>query len=191
MASSSNTTDRSPTESTGLIFKPVQSSNDIDLKDLKPSDYLEECWNIYQKSVPAFLGNIVQKMIGYSSLFFIGQYLGKYELAAASLSNMFAGITGWSLTSSLTNVLNTLCSQAYTGSSDITLVGVYLQRGILINLTMFIPIGIIWWKTELILNLLSVDAQLASMCGAFLNILLLGIVPYVGFSCLKSFMFAQ
>jgi MATE family multidrug resistance protein len=191
MASSSNTTNHGPTESTGLIFKPVRSSNDIDLKDLKFSDYLEECWNIYQKSVPVFLGNIVQKMIGYSSLFFIGQYLGKYELAAASLSNMFAGITGWSLTSSLTNVLNTLCSQAYTGSNDVTLVGVYLQRGILINLAMFIPIGIAWWNTELILNALGVDAQLAAMCGTFLSILLLGIVPYVLFSCLKSYMFAQ
>ncbi|KXN71895.1 MATE efflux family protein [Conidiobolus coronatus NRRL 28638] len=187
----SNTEDRNPTESTRLIFSPVRNPTDIELKGLKASDYLEESWNIYQSSVPVFMGSIVHKMIGYSSLFFIGQYLGKYEMAAASLSNMFATITGWSLTQSMSNVLNTLCSQAFTGSNDVTLVGVYLQRGILINLSMFVPIGIVWWNTELILNSLGVDAQLAAMCGTFLSVLLLGALPYILFSSLKSFMFAQ
>jgi MATE family multidrug resistance protein len=191
-SSNSNNEDCNPNESTGLIFKPFQNSIDIeDLKTLKSSDYLEECWRIYQKSIPVALGIIVQKMIGYISVFFIGHYLGKYEMAAASLSNMFAGITGWSLAYSMSNVLNTLCSQAFTGSNDLKLVGVYLQRGILITLAMFVPIGIIWWKTEIILNSLGVDAQLASMCGTFLNVLLLGSLPFILFNHLNSFMLAQ
>ncbi|KXN71891.1 MATE efflux family protein [Conidiobolus coronatus NRRL 28638] len=191
---SSNTDDEicNPTESTSLIFKPVQNPIDIeDLKTLKAGDYLEECWSIYKKSIPVALGIIVQKMIGYISVFFIGHYLGKYEMAAASLSNMFAGITGWSLAYSMSNVLNTLCSQAFTGSNDLKLVGIYLQRGILITLVMFVPIGIVWWKTELILNSLGVDAQLALMCGTFLNILLLGSLPFILFNHLNSFMLAQ
>ncbi|KXN71896.1 MATE efflux family protein [Conidiobolus coronatus NRRL 28638] len=188
---SSSTQDLAPTESTSLIFKPLNNPFDIDLNNLNAKDYLKECWNIYLSSVPVFLGSIVQKMIAYSSLFFIGQYLGKEEMAAASLSNMFATITGWSLALSMSSVLNTLCSQAFTGSSDLSLVGVYLQRGILITCSMFIPIGIVWWNTEYILNLLGVDAQLAANCGTFLSILLLGSVPYIVFSCIRSFMLAQ
>jgi MATE family multidrug resistance protein len=192
MANVPNNESCNPTESTSLIFKPVKNPIDIeDLKVLKTSDYLEECWTIYKKSIPVSLGVIVQKMIGYISVFFIGQYFGKYELAAASLSNMFAGITGWSLAYSMSSVLNTLCSQAFTGSSDVKLVGVYLQRGILITSVMFVPIGIVWWNTEHILNLLSVDAQLASMCGTFLRILLLGSAPYIVFNCLNNYLIAQ
>jgi MATE family multidrug resistance protein len=180
-----------PTETTSLIFKSGQISSDVELKDLSVSDYLEECWSIYQKSIPVVLGSLIQKMIGYVSVFFIGQYLGKYEMAAASLSNMFAIITGWSLTQSMDNVLNTVCSQAFTGSSDVYLVGIYLQRGILITLTMFIPIGMVWWNAENILTSMNIDAQLASMCGTFLSVLLIGAIPYVLFNCIKSYMFAQ
>jgi MATE family multidrug resistance protein len=191
MAENSSISNNSPTETTSLIFSPVKNSADIELNDLKVKDYLEECWSIYQKSIPVTLGSFIQKMIGYVSVFFIGHYLGKYEMAAASLSNMFAIITGWSLTQSMANVLNTVCSQAYTGSSDISLVGVYLQRGVLITCSMFIPIGMVWWNAENILVSMNIDAQLASMCGQFLSVLLLGAIPFILFNCLKSFMFAQ
>jgi Na+-driven multidrug efflux pump len=90
---------------TGAPCKYVISVKSIFFNfNIESGDYIKECWNIYQGSVPVFLGSIVQRMIAYSSLFFVGQYLGKYEMAAASLSNMFATITGWSLAQSMTNV---------------------------------------------------------------------------------------
>ncbi|KXN69620.1 hypothetical protein CONCODRAFT_18225, partial [Conidiobolus coronatus NRRL 28638] len=119
-----NTENRNPTETTALIFNPVKNTNDIaDLSALTFKDYAKEVLDIYISSIPVFIGNVAGQFVSYISVFFIGQYLGKYELAAASLSNMFATITGWSLSASVTNVLNTFCSQAFTGSSDITLVG--------------------------------------------------------------------
>ncbi|KXN71897.1 MATE efflux family protein [Conidiobolus coronatus NRRL 28638] len=183
------------TESTSLLFQPLRANSinkDIDdLKSITIKDYAEECATIYKSSIPVFFGNIVEKMIAYSSVFFIGHYLSKYELAAASLSNMFATITGWSIPLSINNVLNTLCSQAFTGSSDIHMVGVYLQRGILITASLFIPISSIWWNAELILTVLNIDPQLAFMCGSYLKVLLLGYLPYITYDCTKRYLFAQ
>ncbi|KAI0244229.1 ethionine resistance protein [Massospora cicadina] len=116
---------------------------------------------------------------------------GPTQLAASALSNMFATVTGWSVAMGMATALDTLCSQAYTGASNPHAVGVHLQRGILISLTLMIPVGVLWWQTERIFLLLKLDAELSRFCGRYLRILFLGAPPFVVFECLKKFLQAQ
>jgi MATE family multidrug resistance protein len=173
---------------------PVNTSLSKDIpcsESITYSDYFNQCLQLFRLSVPVILSFVIQRLITFSSIFFIGQYLGKTELAAASLSNMFAAITGWSLAQSMAGVLDALCSQAFTGATDVHLVGVYLQRGILITSAMFIPIGYVWYRAEYLLLLLDLDPLLCKLSGQFLQILIFGAVPFVVFECIKKYMFAQ
>ncbi|KAJ9081254.1 ethionine resistance protein [Entomophthora muscae] len=149
-----------------------------------------ECYFIFRMALPIVLSYILQNSIPLASVFSLG-HLGPTELAASALSNMFATVTGWSVAMGMATALDTLCSQAFTGATDPHAVGIHLQRGILISLTLMIPVGILWFSAEAILLLLQLDPKLASFCGRYLRILLFGAPPYVIFECLKKFLQAQ
>jgi MATE family multidrug resistance protein len=192
-SNNSTSEDLGPSETTPLVNSSTEVNNEdiYDLRSLNLLDYGKQCSIIYRSSIPVFLGNIVEKTIAYSSFYFIGQYFTKYEIAAISLSSVFATITGWSLPLSMNNVLNTLCSQAFTGSNDIHMVGVYLQRGVLITVSMVFPISLIWWNSEAVFLLIKVDPHLAQVCATYLKVLLLGYIPYIVYDGLKRFMISQ
>jgi multidrug resistance protein, MATE family len=78
---------------------------------------------------------------------------------------MFAAVSAWSLASGTTTALDTMLSQAWTGASDKTLVGVHLQRALIILGIMFIPISMVWWRATDILLALNQEAQLAQHAG--------------------------
>ena len=79
------------------------------------------------------------------------RHLGALELASASLATMFANVTGFTLVSGLSSALETLCSQAITGASDKKVAGIILQRGIILNTIMVIPLTSLWIFSEDIL----------------------------------------
>ncbi|CAN1289733.1 Protein DETOXIFICATION 48 [Linum perenne] len=76
------------------------------------------------------------------SMLFLG-YLGELELAGGSLSIGFANITGYSVISGLAMGMEPICGQAY-GAKQMKLLGLTLQRTVLLLLTASIPISIIW-----------------------------------------------
>ena len=122
---------------------------------------------------------------------------------------MFASVSAWSIAFGAATALDTLCSQAWTGSHDKTLVGVHLQRALVIFSLMFIPIALVWWNATAILLALNQDLELAnyagkngtemsaldglidSMAGRFLRYLLLGAPAYIAFEATKKFLQAQ
>lgn len=86
-------------------------------------------------------------------------------MAAAALAGMFANVSAWSVAFGTATALDTLCSQAWTGARDKTLVGVHLQRALVILLLMFIPIAIVWWNATRILLALNQEPELAVHAG--------------------------
>eukprot|EP00842_Homolaphlyctis_polyrhiza_P006686 jgi/Hompol1/7018/HPOL_000283-RA len=66
---------------------------------------------------------------------------------------MFCNVTGFSLGIGMASAMDTLCSQAYTGSSDKHALGKHLQRGIMVSLMMAVPIACVWLFTKQILLL--------------------------------------
>ncbi|CAG8457657.1 15690_t:CDS:2 [Cetraspora pellucida] len=86
--------------------------------------------------------------------------------------------------------LDTLCSQAYT-SGNIKMVGVYLQRAIIINLLGFIPIAYIWWESENILIFFRQSPEISAKAALYLRCLLIGTPAYLMFVNLERYLLAQ
>ena len=84
---------------------------------------------------------------------------------------MFANVSAWSIALGTATALDTLCSQAWTGAKDKTLVGVHLQRALLILSLMFLPIAIVWWNATRILLALNQEPELARLAGKLLLII--------------------
>jgi MATE family multidrug resistance protein len=77
--------------------------------------------------------------------------------------------------------LDTLCSQAWTGASDKTLVGVHLQRALVVQSIMLVPIGAVWWHGEYILLALNQEPDLAAYAGKRTNRQLVGLAKWLTF----------
>lgn len=116
---------------------------------------------------------------------------GPTELAAAALASMFASVTAWSIASGTSAALDTLCSQAWTGAKDKTLVGVHLQRGLCILALMFIPIAFVWWNATSLLLALNQEPEIAYLSGLFLRCLMLGAPAFIAFEAIKKYLQAQ
>ncbi|KAJ9084441.1 ethionine resistance protein [Entomophthora muscae] len=153
-------------------------------------DYLHEFVYLFKSAVPNISAYFLQAVMPLASVFAIGN-IGTTELGAAALSNMFAAITGWSLGIGMASSLDTLCSQSFTGSNDPFAVGLHLQRGILVTITMFIPISFVWWFSGSLMLLLELDADLAVLCCTYLRILILAAPASMSFECIKKYLQAQ
>jgi len=87
---------------------------------------------------------ILQNLLGYGltviSIAFLGR-LGSEKLSAAVLGTSFYNITGYSIIIGLSSGLETLCGQAQ-GAKRYNLLGIYLQRALLICFLTSIPIAV-------------------------------------------------
>jgi MATE family multidrug resistance protein len=91
----------------------------------------------------------------------------------------------------MATALDTLCSQAFTGSEDKKIVGLYLQRGIVACFLTFIPISILWLNIGSILLYFGSDPALVNLVRIYIKWRLLSVPPTIIFECLKKFLQAQ
>lgn len=116
--------------------------------------------------------------------------LGTDELAAASLASMTANITGLAIYEGLATSLDTLTSQAF-GAGKKHLVGLHVQRMILLTLCVSLPIGVVWMCSPYILARLVPERRVAYLAGDFLRFYLIGAPFYGIFEAVKRFTQAQ
>ncbi|KAI4337556.1 hypothetical protein L6164_015955 [Bauhinia variegata] len=100
------------------------------------------------------------------SMLFLG-YLGEMELAGGSLSIGFANITGYSVISGLAMGMEPICGQAY-GAKQRKLLGLTLQRTVLLLLSISIPISFMWLNMKRILLWSGQDEEISSMAQTFI-----------------------
>ncbi|CAG8537819.1 26319_t:CDS:2, partial [Racocetra persica] len=101
-----------------------------------------------------------------------------------------AVVTGWSYIHGVASALDTLCSQSYT-SGKIIMVGVYLQRGVIISLLGFLPFACLWWEAEQVFKLIGQDPKISAQAGLYLKYLLFGAPAFLLFENLKRYLQAQ
>ncbi|XP_020210343.1 protein DETOXIFICATION 48 [Cajanus cajan] len=101
------------------------------------------------------------------SMIFLG-YLGEMELAGGSLSIGFANITGYSVISGLAMGMEAICGQAY-GAKQWKLLGLTLQRTVLLLLSTSIPISFMWLNMKRILLWSGQDQDIASVAQTFIT----------------------
>ena len=87
---------------------------------------------------------------------------------------MFASVSAWSVAFGTATALDTLCSQSWTAASDKTLVGIHLQRALVVLTIIFsVFIAPLWWNATRILLTLNQEPELALLAGICIYILIL------------------
>ncbi|KAI4366514.1 hypothetical protein MLD38_022384 [Melastoma candidum] len=130
-----------------------------------PSEALEEAKAIGKISGPMVLTGLLLYSRAMISMLFLG-YLGELELAGGSLAIGFANITGYSVISGLAMGMEPICGQAY-GAKQWKLLGLTLQRTVLLLLTASVPISLLWTNMKSILLLCGQDEQISSAAQTF------------------------
>ncbi|MBA0566017.1 hypothetical protein Golob_010868, partial [Gossypium lobatum] len=100
------------------------------------------------------------------SMLFLG-YLGELELAGGSLAIGVANITGYSVISGLAMGMEPICGQAY-GAKQWKLLGLTLQRTVLLLLSACIPISFMWVNMKAILLWCGQNQEISSVAHTFI-----------------------
>lgn len=129
-------------------------------------EVIEEVRQIGGIAGPMVVAGLLSYGRAMTSMLFMGR-LGELELAGGSLSIGFANITGYSVLSGLAMGMEPICGQAY-GAKRWSLMGVTLQRTIMILLCACFPIGLLWINMERILLFCGQDANITSMAATYL-----------------------
>ncbi|RAL47204.1 hypothetical protein DM860_013169 [Cuscuta australis] len=131
-----------------------------------PQEALEEIKAIGKISGPTAITGLLMYSRAMISMLFLG-YLGELELAGGSLSIGFANITGYSVISGLAMGMEPICGQAY-GSKQMRLLGLTLQRTVLLLLSTSVPISFIWLNMKRILLWFGQDQEIAAAAHTFI-----------------------
>ncbi|KAI4337555.1 hypothetical protein L6164_015955 [Bauhinia variegata] len=131
-----------------------------------PNEVLEEIRAIGKISGPTAITGLLLYSRAMISMLFLG-YLGEMELAGGSLSIGFANITGYSVISGLAMGMEPICGQAY-GAKQRKLLGLTLQRTVLLLLSISIPISFMWLNMKRILLWSGQDEEISSMAQTFI-----------------------
>ncbi|KAI9197449.1 mate-domain-containing protein [Polychytrium aggregatum] len=150
----------------------------------------KEVKQIRKLAWPISAGSLLQMSLGLTTVFSLG-HLGTKELASGSLAFMFCNITGFSIGVGMSTALDTLCSQAHTGSKDPHALGKHLQRGLVVMAGLFIPVAILWFFTDQILVLLGQEAELAHLAGQYAKWTTIGLYPQFIYECLRRYLQGQ
>ncbi|KAJ0971598.1 hypothetical protein J5N97_019557 [Dioscorea zingiberensis] len=110
-------------------------------------------------SGPLIVASLLDKLILVISLSFVG-HLGELPLSGASMATSFAAVTGLSVLSGMGTALDTLCGQAF-GAEKYHLLGIYLQRAMIITTVVSIPLAFIWAFTGEILKVIGQDKEIS------------------------------
>eukprot|EP00253_Pinus_taeda_P001069 PITA_01069 len=115
--------------------------------------------------VPVTAMNCVVYIRAMVSVLCLGR-LGSQELAGGALSIGFTNITGYSVLFGLASGMDPICSQAF-GSKNWNLIGLSLQRTILILLTASVPIGLLWLNLQSIMLWMGQDATITRVASTY------------------------
>ncbi|XP_028756360.1 protein DETOXIFICATION 49-like [Neltuma alba] len=130
------------------------------------SDPFKELISISQIALPIILTGLLLYCRSMISMLFLGR-LGELSLAGGSLAVGFANITGYSILSGLAVGMEPICGQAF-GAKKFTLLGLCLQRTILLLLFASIPISLLWLYMKQILLLCGQHEAIATRAQSYL-----------------------
>ncbi|KAI8093413.1 mate-domain-containing protein [Halteromyces radiatus] len=183
----------SSSSSSSTVSNITEHSQLLPYKTIHTQDttYKQEIYWLFINSLPIIITYLLQTSFQVASIFVLG-HLGPIELGAAALGSMFASVTAWSTALGCATALDTTLSQAFSGSTTVkTLLGIHLQRALVILALMFIPISMIWWNATWILLKLNQEEDIAIYTGLFMRYLLIGAPAYIAFEAVKKYLQAQ
>ena len=179
------------------LTEPLLGAEDWDQKRKLHHDEEDESgrsWvTVELREELALAGPIAVNILEYSlylvSIMFAGR-LGALELASAALAMSFTSATGLSLLLGMGCALETLCGQAF-GARNHRMVGVYMQRGMVILLLTSVPVAVVWCNLTRILLAIGQDAEIARKSGEYALYLVPSLFAYAALQAVVKFLQAQ
>lgn len=138
---------------------------------------------------PMIAVNFLEYSLFVVSVMFVGR-LGALALASAALATSFTNVTGLSLLMGIGCALETLCGQAF-GAKNYSMVGVYMQRGVVVLLLVSIPVTVIWCNLTSILVTLGQAPEIAEKAGEYALFLVPSLFAYAVLQGVVKFLQAQ
>ncbi|KAL5079523.1 hypothetical protein RYX36_007944 [Vicia faba] len=138
---------------------------------------------------PLIFVNLLNYSLQVIAIMFVG-HVGELPLAGASMATAFATATGFNVMVGLASALDTVCGQSY-GAKQYRMLGIHMQRAILILMTASIPISFIWINTKPILISLGQDPEISTEAGNYAKLMVPSIFAYGLIQCLNRFLQAQ
>ncbi|KAL2643193.1 hypothetical protein R1flu_010780 [Riccia fluitans] len=123
------------------------------------------------------------------STMFLG-HLGGLELAGGTMALTYANVTGFSILLGLSGGMEPFCCQAF-GAQRHKLVGLTLQRGILVMLVVSIPIAFAWVHVEKVLLWFGQDREIAAIAKEYLFYLLPDLIATAILNPLRVYLRSQ
>ncbi|CAL5359995.1 unnamed protein product [Camellia sinensis] len=131
------------------------------------SQALTESKCIANIALPMVLTGLLLYSRSMISMLFLGRLGDGLSLAGGSLAIGFANITGYSILSGLAMGMEPICGQAF-GAQRHKLLGLTLQRTILLLLLTSIPISLLWLNMKTILLFCGQDDDIATQAQSYI-----------------------
>lgn len=138
---------------------------------------------------PLIASSLLQYILQVISLMFVG-HLGRLSLSGASMATSFAGVTGFSLMIGMGSALETLCGQSF-GAKQNHMLGIHLQRAMLVLMTVCVPVAVVWAYTGQILLAFGQDPEISSEAGIYARWLIPSLFAYGLLQCYVRFLQTQ
>ncbi|KAL1531452.1 Protein DETOXIFICATION 49 [Salvia divinorum] len=146
--------------STDHLLPPPQKN------DSTTTLFLKEAHALARLALPQIITALLLHSRSVISTLFLGR-LGPLPLAGGALAVAFANITGYSILSGLAAGMEPICSQSF-GARRFPLLGLTLQRGVLLLLLASLPISLLWLNITRLLLLSGQDPAIAAQAHTFL-----------------------
>ncbi|XP_027358127.1 protein DETOXIFICATION 16-like isoform X1 [Abrus precatorius] len=173
------------TEQDGFVVDVKQSKT----RSIGKKEVLEEVKKQLWLAGPLVSVSLLNYSLQIISVMFVG-HLGELALSGASMATSFACVTGFNLLVGMASALDTLCGQSY-GAKQYHMLGIHMQRAMLILMIVSIPLAIIWANTRSILIFFGQDTEISSEAGNYAMSMLPCLFAYGLLQCLNRFLQTQ
>ncbi|KAK8937142.1 MATE efflux family protein 5 [Platanthera zijinensis] len=106
------------------------------------------------------------------------------------MATSFAGVTGFSLMMGMGSALETLCGQSF-GAKQNHMLGIHLQRAMLVLMTVCVPVAVVWAYTGQILLAFGQDPEISTEAGLYARWLIPSLFAYGLLQCYVRFLQTQ
>ncbi|XP_021808909.1 protein DETOXIFICATION 16-like isoform X2 [Prunus avium] len=172
-----------------LLPAPQEHESQTTKGKLTKDEIIKEVKKQLSLAGPLVSSNFLLFGMQVISVMYVG-HLGELALAGASMATSFATVTGLSLIIGMSFALDTFCGQSY-GAKQYHMLGIHLQRAMLVLLLVCIPLSIIWFNAGHILEFLGQDPEIAAAAGSYARFLIPCLFAYAVNQCHSRFLQSQ
>ncbi|XP_050893774.1 protein DETOXIFICATION 16 [Lathyrus oleraceus] len=140
-------------------------------------------------AVPLTSVGILQYILQTISIMFVG-HLGTLPLSGASMATSFAAVTGFTLLMGIASALDTFCGQS-NGAGQYHMLGIHMQRSMLVVSIVSVFLAIIWANTESILVAIHQDKAISKEAGSYALFMIPSLFAYGLLQCILKFLQTQ